>query len=268
MYTDDSTHIQQAKRWTLLLLFLYFAFIAALQAIYYFWGTALFVSNWIDELTQIYLYGLAAMLIWVNKDNLSTFHIDRWALFIFLVFGSLLRGSERTEELTLQCVQVLSYSAIALALFVNLRKSQVIISSAPRTGRWILFAIFVTLVNYLVLSGGSGRPAALGSGDLPSSLYRFSAFFLYHFGRSLNEEIIFRCFLWGYLKNLGLSDSRVWVCQAILFSLVHFHRLVEHPVPAGISIFLQGLLFGFFAWKSRSAAPGMISHGLTNTLVM
>ena len=273
MDTDETARLQQLQRLTPVLLVLYLALgvVSQLNDVFEFFSN----TGWLIALLQIAVYGLAALLIWVNKERLSLFHIDRWALFIFLIFGSLWRLFN-PSELFVDGLQAVSCAAIAAALFVALRRSRVTIVAAPRAGRWTLLAVFAGLgfgtLGYLLLSWLSTTPVVPNL-DVPNpdlaqlSLPRIGALFFYIVGGFISGEVMFRGFLWGYLKDRGWRSRQIWLDQAVLFSFMHFGKFLHDPVSV-FTLFISALFLGFFAWKSRSVTPGTISYVLYSIVLI
>lgn len=78
---------------------------------------------------------------------------------------------------------------------------------------------------------------------------------------SFAEESLFRGFLQVSLEAHG-GVTRAVLFSALLFALAHFNPwwLVQ--------ILILGVFLGFIAWRSNSAFPGMIIHGLNNGLAL
>jgi uncharacterized protein len=92
--------------------------------------------------------------------------------------------------------------------------------------------------------------------------------FLYEFCyTALGEEVFFRGLVGGWLmRRFGF-----WVgnsLQTLIFLLVHLPILLVglNLWPLLIPQFLAGWLLGWLRYKSDSILPGMVLHGLTNTL--
>lgn len=78
---------------------------------------------------------------------------------------------------------------------------------------------------------------------------------------SFAEESLFRGFLLVSLEAHG-GVTRAVLFSALLFALAHFNPWWM------VQILILGVFLGFIAWRSNSAFPGMIIHGLNNGLAL
>ncbi len=77
----------------------------------------------------------------------------------------------------------------------------------------------------------------------------------------LTEEFLFRgLFLHGFARNYGKRGAII--ASALLFALIHLNPY--QMIPA----FLAGLFLGWITLNSGSIWPAIISHGLTNGLLL
>jgi len=91
--------------------------------------------------------------------------------------------------------------------------------------------------------------------------------FLYQLGyAAATEEPLFRGFLWGYLRKLKWRETWIWLFQAGLFTLGHIYYINKHPYSFWIVVPVGALVMGAVAWRSRSIATSMATHGALNTL--
>ena len=89
--------------------------------------------------------------------------------------------------------------------------------------------------------------------------------FLYHLGFApLNEEPLFRGFLWGTLRQLKWKEIWIWLFQAVLFTLAHIYFASQYPLLFWLYIPGAALLLGLLAWRSRSIAGGILAHAMIN----
>lgn len=93
---------------------------------------------------------------------------------------------------------------------------------------------------------------------------------LYQLGyAAVSEEPVFRGFLWGGLRSLGLKEYWVLLIQAILFTVAHIHLLITtQPVLSFSMVFINAIIFGLFVWRVRSLSVSMAVHGFANGSVM
>jgi hypothetical protein len=81
---------------------------------------------------------------------------------------------------------------------------------------------------------------------------------------AIDEEPLFRGFLWGYLRDLGWKEKWILIFQAFLFWTIHINYWNKFPFI--ILLPFLGLLLGILAWRSRSIATSMAAHAGYNTL--
>ncbi|MCL1894204.1 MAG: CPBP family intramembrane metalloprotease [Holophagaceae bacterium] len=81
---------------------------------------------------------------------------------------------------------------------------------------------------------------------------------------ALPEELLFRGFLWGYLKNnIKISNFSILLIQAILFWAGHYWYF---DLPwRWINVLVSGLVFGIVAWKTKSLFISSIAHACLNS---
>jgi membrane protease YdiL (CAAX protease family) len=84
---------------------------------------------------------------------------------------------------------------------------------------------------------------------------------------SVIEETTFRGFLWGYLSNKGWSNKRILIFQAFIFWAAHIPALSQNPFDLIFTIPIASIGLGLLVWRTRSLAPGIITHALSNTLI-
>ena len=76
---------------------------------------------------------------------------------------------------------------------------------------------------------------------------------------ALCEEVIFRGFLLSSLRGAVRKWSAI-AATACVFALFHFY-FFKLPVTAAL-----GIILGWLCWQSRSIWPGVVAHGLHNSL--
>src|SRR5574341_1507743 len=89
--------------------------------------------------------------------------------------------------------------------------------------------------------------------------------FFYQIGfAAVSEEPLFRGFLWGALRELGWREVWVWLVQSVLFMSAHIYFINALPFNFWVAVPIGALIFGIFAWRSRSIAAGMMAHAAYN----
>ncbi len=226
-------------------------------------------TGWGPAISQLSNYCLTALLIWWERDDLSAMHIDTLTLVLIVLFKPaqtlLLRYWNIQTPLTFPHPAGLLIWAVAIALtaaiFRNARKP------APITGTsatWSAAGLLAGFMISAVLSLDAFRQVR-NLAPLPSVTVSTGMAFFYQLGfATVAEEPLFRGFLWGYLRRLGWREVWVWLVQMVLFMLAHLYFINALHFQFWILIPASALVFGLFAWQSRSVAPGMLAHAAIN----
>ncbi|MCL4274428.1 MAG: CPBP family intramembrane metalloprotease [Anaerolineales bacterium] len=82
---------------------------------------------------------------------------------------------------------------------------------------------------------------------------------------SLEEEALFRGFLFNYLRSYNINPLVANFLQSLFFVLSHIRKYSDTPSFL-IEIFIFGFLAGYFTWKSRNLIPAFFMHVLINTI--
>ena len=96
---------------------------------------------------------------------------------------------------------------------------------------------------------------------LPHSAFELAAWIALAMTAGFCEELIFRGYLTHQFVGWTGSPLLAIALQGIVFGLVHAYQ-----GKVMIIIVLIGWLFGALAWWRRSLLPGMLAHGLQDTL--
>jgi hypothetical protein len=229
---------------------------------------------------EIGTYLLTASLIWIERDRLADFHIDKLALTIIIVCKPLetillALSWGRTKPLALPHLGGVMIWAIAIALAVAMRRH---LAKLPcirgHSLRW--FAIGVAVGIIVAIFQAWPMSFQVDKSDLTRSPWAAGALspvsivttFIYQLGyAATDEEPLFRAFLWGYLLKLGWRDSRILFFQAALFSLAHIYYFFQGlPVSFWLIVPLDSVILGLLVWRSRTIAASMAFHGAGNAL--
>ena len=217
-------------------------------------------------------YFLTCLLIWWERRRLGEFHIDLAALFLIILVRPLqtliLSYWGVDSPLAFPRSMGLGLWAIALGLELALwRGGFRPARPGPRSLLWLAAGLFLGIGLSIAedfpafRSVASARPQAALIPFLSSTGLNL----LYHLGFApVNEEPLFRGFLWGYLRWLRWKEGWIWIFQAALFTSAHLYFARQYPLTFWVFIPLAGLLFGWLAWRSRSVAPGMLAHAMVN----
>lgn len=219
-------------------------------------------ANWALPAYEWGTYILTTLLIIWERDRLELFHIDGWALAIFI--GAPVAALLVPRYASLVWLQVACVAALLVAfLFTrpHLPKFR------SHTVIWTGVAVGVALGLFYIFCGQWRAGAALRpAGTLAVLVHLPSDILLQIFRAASLEEPLFRAFLWGYLKLAGWKDRWIWLLQAGLFWLGHLYYLGPNPVSFWIVVPLGGLVIGWVAWRTRSIGASMLTHGLGNAL--
>lgn len=267
MLSDELALDKTPKKKAIILLFTYFACLLTSQIIRAVSGNS-FWPEWAYAFYLLCTYLIIALLIYVERDHLSDFNIDGLTLAIYLIFGSLFRLLH-VADMALLCFSGMAFIAIALWLSLALRKSKVRVGWNLKASWWIFVGILITeglqapVITFYSAFGVINHSLAFSV----ETLRLFGTFFLDQLANvAVEEELIFRGFLCGYLHNLGWRVRTILLFQAVLFTLFHFAVIANNPWFFWPHLFGVSLVWGFIAWKSRSVAPSLISHALGNAI--
>ncbi|MBN2148151.1 MAG: CPBP family intramembrane metalloprotease [Anaerolineales bacterium] len=220
------------------------------------------------KIYQVATFFLVALLIGWEKENLADFHIDRLSLMIILLSRTVLIWFGGSAIL-LDCFIYPLSLLIAINLFVRLGIGFAQSPIKAANIAWVFIGIIGGIVFFAAQSLILALLANVEVGMLPNLVLPNSVGELVvGFVRSLSnegidEEPLFRGFLWGYLRRFGLKDHSIWWIQGVLFWLVHYDRLFMGHASFWFGLPF-GLLFGFLAWRSRSLSSSMAAHAIYN----
>jgi hypothetical protein len=223
---------------------------------------------------EIGTYFLIAVLIWWERDRLADFHIDLSALALIVLFRpmqTLILGYWKVESpLAFPSPFGLLIWAISIGLVISLWRSGFKPARfSSSTLGWLAVGLFAGLCVSVAENLGSFlsiiRDSA-GPPSVPASvLVSTSLNLLYHLGFApINEEPLFRGFLWGYLRGLNWKEGRILLFQAALFTSAHVYYAMRYPFMFWVLIPVSALLFGVLTMRSRSISPAILAHGLIN----
>ena len=213
-------------------------------------------------ITLTYL-GIAA-LIWAEIDNLEEFHLEQFTLFIF-VLTSLFRTRYRFsgEEYYLLIIALCGLSAV-LALVLNRSK-------LPKTSlKWALAGALLGCISLIITA--NVEPSQFRT-PLNQSIYSANIFLglarqavnTFSFTAPI-EEIVFRGFLWGYLRRLGWKENVVSWVQGILFWALHLYKSFSTPLTFLITVPLLALDSTILVRRSKQVFPAILSHSIINVM--
>jgi membrane protease YdiL (CAAX protease family) len=220
----------------------------------------------IDQVSRFYrliIYTVLGIIVLIEIRNLAEFHIDKFTIATFLLSSFLRqRAGIIGEELFLIFIASIGISII-LALIVIKPKILETNFKWALTGLAIgLLVIFAMTLIELFLRD-PWQLAPLFRGNLSTTV--FSHIVRQFSLGALTEEILFRGFLWGYLRRRHWTDNQVCWAQGLLFWLLHFSRIVT---PFTFLLTIPLLTFGttILTFRTRQVFPAILFHTIINVV--
>jgi hypothetical protein len=226
------------------------------------YGVLLFGWTITDDRPYLYLFVFGTYiclisLILQEKDDLARFNLDRVSIWL-MVFGGVFRYSTRIRGEAFLRVAIAIMALFLLAALIQAG------SRIPKTSsRWVAISLISCLIIIplaFIDSFSTTRYSwSVAPGALLSDISKM-AFFTVSFVAPV-EEIMYRAILWGYLRKLGWSETRIFWGQALLFWLIHLHALgtpITFFVTLPATILLQ---------SSGQIFPAIIVHTAVNTIL-
>ena len=221
---------------------------------------------------EVGTYLLTASLIYWERRRLAEFHIDRYALAFILFLRPL-------QTLILAYWKVDSPMAFPhpmglLIWVISIGSILLLWQSGFKPARasfitvgWLAIGIFAGICVSVAGNLNSFRSMFSPNPYPPSAqlITSMSLNLVYHLGFApINEEPLFRGFLWGHLRELKWKDGWILILQAILFACAHVYFAGRYPLMFWVYIPAAAILFGYLTLRSRSIAPAILAHGMIN----
>ena len=263
----DTLNARRRVAWGIIILLLLLR-IPYTHAIIYF----LPIENQIGgAVYEVSTYFLTALFIWWERDHLADFHMDTSALFIIILLRpiqTLILYHWKVETpLVFPGLPSLMIWTISIGLTVALWRS------GFKTARFSALTVSWLTAGLLIGAGVSiaenfSAFQSMSMNPRPLSLSVFTSTslnILYHLGFApINEEPLFRGFLWGALRQLKWKDGWILIFQTVLFTSAHAYFADQYPLTFWVLIPGAALIFGLLTLRSRSISAAMIAHGLIN----
>lgn len=235
-----------------------------------------FPEEWQQPITiwfRVLIYFFMAILIWLERSDLLSFNIDKASVWIFLLgrtlltFVMLLFYNFGKDALFLWGAFLVSVY-IAITLWRALPREFLHNNNRKRVLVWtgIGFLSGTMLAAAIIAIGYWGLDIiSIQSPRLVALRYYVYGFIQALCNPAIDEELIYRGFLWGYLKRIGLEDKWVLFITSGLFLVGHKNFLNSGWV--GLLLALPFALFlGLLVWRSRSLVPSLLSHATFNAV--
>ena len=212
----------------------------------------------------------------------DTFRIILLAFLIFVRFGMGFVGSAPVQVIDFGPGTWIIRQVVYVILTYFL--AQLFIMTIPKTDRYLynlskpnkklyltvsiaLFTLAISTISDLLFVGGewSSKFSNIGNPIFFAvfSIELASVIIIEFIFAALPEELLFRGFLWGYLRQCKYSDFSILCIQAILFWAGH-HFYYDSPM-IWINVLISGLIFGIVAWKTKSLFLSAIVHACWNS---
>lgn len=209
------------------------------------------------------MYIICAILIWTEIKDLKEFHIDKFVIVTFIL-SSLFRPNLDIAGGIYFWV-LIGMVGVSVGVALVIRKPKLLQTDI----RWTLIA---TLVGGLVVAVITFAELSLRQSWALAPLLQNNIILTVSnlivrelFASVLLEEILFRGFLWGYLKKLGWKDRKIFWTQGILFWITHFGRIFT-PFTFFVIIPVITLISSKLALRTKQVFPAIISHMVINIL--
>lgn len=210
--------------------------------------------NMVAKVTLPFItYILMLLVIWLNKDKLVEFNIDKTSFLVLLVVCIMLAWKYTLYYF----IGVFMFIPI-LYLIVEFQKKRLEFHQSFFITRiiGIIFCIFIPLVLFALIRNKGFEIEKLEGFVINAGL--FGVVF---------EEFLFRGLLWKCLRNLGMEEYKIVVTQAILFWLAHYNLLLAGSLSFWTTIPLLGIVLGILVFRSKSLTSSIVAHFLYNLFV-
>jgi len=200
-----------------------------------------------------------AVCIALEKENLVNFHFDKGS---FILLASSMVLTLPIGPIVLSEYRGLISIAVSICLILT-----VLVRNWSKTvhtnAHWTLVGILITFivlipVNYL---------NQFTYIENESAKINFAARIIYNvLAVSTMEEMVFRGFLWGYFRSMGLSEKKAFVFQFVLFWLGHGGQ-INAPLLFLVSTPMSALVLSYLTYRSKQLFPSIVSHTMFNVLL-
>lgn len=227
------------------------------------------LSIWINPVYEIATYGLIVLLIGWEWKYIKQYHFNPLSILILIIFRplSILIGRifDQKSLFDSSVIWYLSFFIIAaILLFIAVRNKLDFKAGIRKDLICFLLCAFLGILFFstegILMIRYLGFPQKLfpGWSALLSPVYQLGF-------AAVPEEPLFRGFLWGGLRKLGLKDFWILIIQALLFLVGHIYYLnTDHGLFFLGFVFIDALLMGLLVWKSRTLSTSMAFHGFAN----
>lgn len=185
------------------------------------------------------------LVIWLNKDDLQSLHIDKPFILIFILLGILL-----TTTFLHSYLGIVS-AAGTIFVFVSLTKQKFHVDNIGLKSSWITTTI-LGLIPVLLIR------VIFFEQIFRSNYYNVGWMLTSRLWGVIYEEMVFRGILWMVLEKLKINEKNILIIQAFLFWLAHIENASK--LSFWLVVPLASLWFGYLVLRSKSLTPSTISH--------
>ena len=227
----------------------YLVFAFFIPIVSYIFG--LDTQTWHIYIASVIAHLILAILIWIERDQLGSFHVDRKSLGILIWFAPLLILQNRPENVFVYTGVLI---LISIGIDYTIRSSQ---SNIPETKfniqRHEFFWILALLSVALAIGILDSFPRTFEIGNPIQEIFAHTNYNL-AFAATV-EEFFFRAFLWGYLLKLGLNQRQAFWAQAAIFWVVHIDNHWQSPLILFVLVPLGTLVFSLTVYRKKTSVP-------------
>jgi membrane protease YdiL (CAAX protease family) len=225
------------------------------------------IPKWILVSSEMFIFLIIGGLIFLNRKRLPEYHIDYSAVLIFFLFSTVLRY-RRIDSVATFLVEILFLALAIIVLIIFWRSKKVLVRQRLFT-KWFFLAILLGFV--LGMSEIRFDPHLQNKTMDSISITTAIFYFFYYAHQAIGsagifEEPIYRGFLWGFLRNIGLSEGQTLIAQGGLFWISHIN-FIHYPFTFWITASVMALVLGFLALRSKSIIPPIIAHVIYNAYI-
>jgi len=220
------------------------------------------IPSWLDPLGRIaasfyLIYAVCALvpltiIIILNRDNLQSLNVDKVFIFFFLFSGSAIFYAYFFPFGWLTGITTIFVFVYFVKGHLKFEDPSPLVLkiSIWAGGAFIIGGMFI--FNSLTALKVQNVLELLFVRTIPGAVY---------------EEMIYRGILWRFLKESGLSETKVFLFSSILFWISHVSYLLVDPFAFWFTVPITSIVLGLMVWRSKSITPGIVTHILINILL-
>lgn len=219
--------------------------------------------NYFSRFYRLVMYLVLGAIILIEIRDLGEFHIDKFTITTFILSSFLRQRSGIIgDEFFLIFIALVGVSIIFALIIV---KPKIVGTNI----RWTLASITIGIIAIIVITllelffRESWQLTPPFAGNLTATV-------ISHIVRqfslgALTEEILFRGFLWGYLRRRNWAETQICWAQGALFWLMHFSRVIT-PFTFFFTIPLLALISSILTFRTKQLFPAILFHTVINVL--